>query len=61
MSQEIKVRIDITCIYDRVLLIHVDTCSTTPSPAQPVLQTTTLGSGHYLSEGGLENFSGFLP
>ena len=24
------VRIEITCIYDRVLLIHVDTCSTTP-------------------------------
>ena len=42
VSQEFKVRIDITCIFDRVLLIHVDTCSTTPSPTQPVLQTTTL-------------------
>ena len=42
MSQEFKVRIEITYIYDRVFLIHVDTCSTTPSPTQPVLQTTTL-------------------
>ena len=42
VSQEFKVRIKITCNYDRVLLIHVDTCSTTPFPTQPVLQTTTL-------------------
>ena len=42
VSQEFKVRIYITCIYERVLLIHVDTCSITPSPTQPVLQTTTL-------------------
>ena len=32
VSQELKVRIEITCKYDRVLLIHVDTCSTTPFP-----------------------------
>ena len=42
MSPEFNDRIEITCIYDRVLLIHVDTCSTIPSPTQPVLQTTTL-------------------
>ena len=42
VSQEFKVRIEITCNFDRVVLIHVDTCSTTPSPAQPIFQTTTL-------------------
>ena len=40
VSQEFNVCIEITCIYDRVLLIYVDACSTTPSPTQPVLQTT---------------------
>ena len=39
---ESGVRIEITCIFERVLLLHVDTCSTTPFPTQPVLQTTTL-------------------
>ena len=38
LSQEFKVFIDITCIYDRVLLIHLDTCNITHT----VLQTTTL-------------------
>ena len=42
VSQEFEVRIEITCNYDWVLLIHVDTCSTTPSPTQPILQSTTL-------------------
>ena len=34
-SQEFKVRIEITCNYDGVFLIHVDTCSTTPPPPPP--------------------------
>ena len=40
VSQEVKVRIDITYINDRVLLLHVD--STPLPPPQPVLQTTSL-------------------
>ena len=39
VSQEFKVRIEITCLYDSVLLIHV---VPPPSPTQPVLQITTL-------------------